>query len=67
MQHAPLQKVKVGAAIHLPFDHFEAIHMTLNRPITPPILEGCHYRRILLAQVHDKAAQFWNAIPFCPS
>jgi hypothetical protein len=66
MQHEPLQKVKVGAAIHLTLDRFETINLALDRAITPPILEGGRDRRILLAQADSKAAQFWDAIPFRP-
>jgi hypothetical protein len=64
MQHAQLQKVKVGAAIHLALDGFETINMTLNQAITPPILEGGRNCRILLAQADSKAAQFWDAMLF---
>jgi len=66
MQHAPLQEVKVGTAIHLPLNRFETINMALDRAMTPPIPEGSRDRRILLAQADGKAAQFWDAILFRP-
>jgi hypothetical protein len=64
MKHAKLQEVKVGASIHLPLDCFETVDMSLDRSITPGILEGSCYSRILLTQAYSKAAQFWDAISF---
>ena len=64
MKHAQLQEVKGGAAIHLPLDGFKTVDLSRDRSITPRILEGCRYSRILLAQADGKAAQFWDAIPF---
>ena len=35
MKNAQPQKVKVGSAIHLPFDAFEAIDLPFHLPLTP--------------------------------
>jgi len=47
MKNAQPQKVKVGSAIHLPFNAFEAIDLPFHLPLTPWLRTGRMNRGVI--------------------
>jgi hypothetical protein len=45
VQDTQAQQIKLGSSKHLPFDQFQAIHLSFHLTITPRRREGRTYRR----------------------
>lgn len=64
MQYAQAAQIEPSSPKHLPFDEFQAIHLSLHLTITPRRREGGADRRVVAANALRKAFEFGEATVF---
>jgi len=62
-EDAPPEQIEPGAPVHLPFQQFQPMHLTLDLPVAPFERQPCLHRRVIRAQPTGIASSFIASPP----